>query len=63
MPALAASQAEDDPYPSPSCASAASKRRSTAACAAVSFAWTSPSATRRSPHAWPSMTVPQAALR
>ena len=46
--------AEDDPYPSASWASAASNRRSRAACAAVSFACTSPRAISSSPQAAPS---------
>jgi hypothetical protein len=49
MPALAASHDDDEPYPSASCALAASKRRRKAACAAVSLAWTSPRAISVSP--------------
>ena len=52
--AFAASQAEEEPYPSALCASAASNRRRKSAYAAASFAWMPPSAISTSPHAAPS---------
>jgi len=60
---LAASHADDDLYPSASCASAASNRRRNSVCAAASFAWISPSATSTSPHAAPSKTAASGAFR
>ena len=47
---IAISHATELPYPSASCASAASNRASTAACAAVNFACTSPSDRSTGPH-------------
>jgi hypothetical protein len=48
---LAASHADEVPYPSASWASQASNRRRNAACAAVAFALMTPSAARTSPAA------------
>jgi len=51
MSVIAISHAAEVPYPSLSCASAASNRASTAACAAVNVASISPSDRSTDPHA------------
>ena len=51
MSAIAVSHVAEVPYPSQSCASAASNRDSTDACAAVNFASISPSDRSTGPHA------------
>ena len=63
MSVIAISHAAELPYPSLSCASAASNRASTAACAAVNFACTSASDRSTDPHAAASSSPAPGPLR
>ena len=58
MSVIAISHAAEVPYPSLSCASAASNRASTSACAAVNFASISPSDRSTDPQAAASSSAP-----
>ena len=63
MSAIAASQEADVPYPSESCASAASNRPRTDACAAVNFASISPSDRSTAPQEAASRSAPPRPFR
>ncbi len=63
MSVIAVSHAAELPYPSQSCASAASNRASTSACAAVNFACTAASDRSTDPHAAASSSSAPGPLR